>query len=249
MTSVTHRNASKEVYLTDRPSVRETVVASAVLFDFGGTLEADGLRWCERIHAAYQAAGGALSLEEFEPLFKESDRRLEAMPGVRGLGFQEMVFAQARLLRELVPRGAPLKVTRTAVGFCEDAVRTARRNRSVLARLAARLPLGVISNFTGNLDRCLAELELKDLFRVTVDSAVVGVSKPSPEIFRIALGRLGLSGKEVWMVGDNYEADIRPAATLGLSTCWLAPPGRPEPSPGLATARIARLTDLPSVVG
>ena len=105
-----------------------------------------------------------------------------------------------------------------------------------------------MSNFTGNLDHCLAELELREFFRVTLDSALVGAIKPSPEIFRMALARLGIPAEGVWMVGDNFEADIRPAAALGFSTCWLAPAERPEPARGIATARIARLTDLPTVI-
>jgi FMN phosphatase YigB (HAD superfamily) len=49
-----------------------------------------------------------------------------------------------------------------------------------------------------------------------------------------------------WMVGDNFENDIRPAAALGLGTCWLAHPDRPSPSQSLGCGRIAQLTDLPA---
>jgi len=221
---------------------------SAVLFDFGGTLDADGLRWCVRVHSAYRAGGGRLELAEFEPVFRASDRRLESLPGIRKMGLRDTARAQAGILKQLVPDGPSLDVERTAALFCAESASTARRNRPVLAELAARAPLGVVSNFTGNLDHCLAELELREFFRVTLDSALVGAVKPSPEIFRMALARLGIPVQGVWMVGDNFDADIRPAAELGFSTCWLAPEGRPEPAPGIATARISRLTDLPAVI-
>jgi len=230
-------------------TVRAVIHVPAVLFDFGGTLDADGLRWCVRVHAAYREAGGSLSLEVFEPYFRESDRRLEQLPGIRSMGLSATAVAQARILNELIKDGPPLDMSGTAERFIEETVRVARRNRPVLAGLAARVPLGVVSNFTGNLDHCLAELELKEFFTVTLDSALVGVSKPAPEIFRIALARLGVPAEGVWMVGDNFEADIRPAAALGLATCWLAPTDRPEPAAGVATARIATLIDLPSVIG
>jgi putative hydrolase of the HAD superfamily len=220
----------------------------AVLFDFGGTLDADGLRWSVRVHSAYRAAGGTLSLEEFEPLFRKSDRRLETLPGIRRMGLMDTVRAQAGILKQLVADGSSIDVERTAAVFCAESLAIATRNRPVLDRLAARVPLGVVSNFTGNLDHCLAELELREYFHVTLDSALVGATKPSPEIFRMALARLGVPAEGVWMVGDNFDADILPAAALGLSTCWLAPVERPEPSPGIATARIGNLTDLSTVI-
>jgi HAD superfamily hydrolase (TIGR01509 family) len=229
--------------------VRSAIPAAAVLFDFGGTLDADGLRWCVRVHAAYREAGGSLSLEAFEPYFRRSDRLLEHLPGIRSMALRETAVAQARILNDLIGEGPPLEVMRMAERFVEDTVTVARRNRPMLAELAARMPLGVVSNFTGNLDHCLVELELKQFFTVTLDSALVGVSKPASEIFRIALERLGIPAEGVWMVGDNFEADIRPAAALGLSTCWLAPLDRPEPATGVATARLASLVDLPAVVG
>src|SRR6185437_14152952 len=65
-----------------------------LLFDFGGTLDADGVRWCERFHDAYRRAGGALDLAAFEPVFRASDRRLAGVPGIRTAGLRAMIEAQ-----------------------------------------------------------------------------------------------------------------------------------------------------------
>lgn len=48
-----------------------------VLFDFGGTLDADGARWSVRFHSAYRAAGGVEPFAAFEAAFRASDRALE----------------------------------------------------------------------------------------------------------------------------------------------------------------------------
>ncbi len=216
-----------------------------VLFDFGGTLDADGERWAVRFHRAYAGAGGRLAFDLFEPLFRESDRGLEADATVRAMGLRAMVAAQARHLAGLLPPDDPVDLARAAERFHAEALAVVERNRPLLERLATRFRLGVVSNFTGNLDRCLAELDLLRLFAVTADSLVVGWSKPDPRLFLHALGALGARPEAAWMVGDNFEADIRPAAALGLATCWLAPAGRALPAPDVATHRIARLTDLP----
>jgi putative hydrolase of the HAD superfamily len=221
---------------------------SLILFDFGGTLDADGERWCVRFHRAYLGAGGALPLDQFEHLFRRSDRQLEVLGGIREMGFGAMVRAQAELLRALVPDAGAVQWEGVAETFGCESVAMVQRNRGLLERLAARRPLGIVSNFTGNLEHCLRELGLRPLFRVVADSALVGASKPSVAIFAHALAVAGAAAAGSWMVGDNFEADIRPAAALGFSTAWLAEPARPLPAPGIATAHIGRLAELEPLV-
>jgi FMN phosphatase YigB (HAD superfamily) len=219
-----------------------------VLVDFGGTLDADGDRWAVRFHRAYAAAGGRLREAEFESLFRESDRQLEAEPAVRTMGFRAMIITQAELLGQLLPDGRAVDLGRVAERFHADALAIVNRNRPVLEHLVGRCCLGVVSNFTGNLDRCLAELDLLHLFAVIADSALVGWAKPDPRIFQSALDTLDTGAHDAWMIGDNLEADIRPAAALGMRTCWLAPPERQPPGGITPTARIARLTELPAAI-
>lgn len=224
----------------------------AVLLDFGGTLDADGVYWAPRFHQAYQAAGSPVSWSEFEPLFAESDRRLARLPEIRGLGFRATIDAQVRILGGLLPPGAAARVEADRVVdiFHAAAVQAVNRNRPVLERLAASYRLGVVSNFTGNLDRCLAELNLLELFSVIADSTVVGVTKPNLGIFTGALNRLGTSADQAWMVGDNFAADIVPAAALGMRTCWIAPAERalPAAAADVPTARLDRFDRLESVL-
>jgi len=220
----------------------------ALLFDFGGTLDADGERWAERFHQAYVAAGGRLALDAFEPFFRDSDRRLELEPTVRTMGFRAMIAAQAELLARLLPDGRSIDFGHLIEQFHCSAVQVVQRNRRVLEDLGNHYRMGVVSNFTGNLDRCLAELDILHLFVVIADSALVGWAKPDPRIFQFALDTLDAGAHDAWMIGDNIEADIRPAAALGLCTCWLAPPGRAAPVGLVPTGRIARLTDLPDLL-
>jgi len=224
--------------------------AEAVLLDFGGTIDADGVHWAPRFHQAYQAAGGVMAWPEFEPLFAESDRRLARLAGIQGLGFRATVLAQAEILRELLPGPMRTDSARVAAIFQDAAVAAVARNRPVLERLSRRYRLAVVSNFTGNLDRVLAELGLLSLFSAVIDSTVVGVTKPNREIFTIAVTRTGIPAERSWMVGDNFAADVIPAAALGMRTCWIAPANRARPAadPGVPTARIERLEQLEGVM-
>lgn len=223
---------------------------AAILFDFGGTLDADGRWWCVRFHDVYRAAGGTMPLDGFAPLFAASDRRLAELPGVRALGFRRTIEAQARILADLVPDLGARSAERLAFRVWADSVAMVCRNAPTLDRLRRRARLGIVSNYTGNLEPCLEELGVRSLFDVVMDSARCGVAKPDPRIFTDALAALGVEPAAAWMVGDNFEADIRPAHALGLRTVWLADPARPLPAgAGEPTARVTSLLDIEAVIG
>lgn len=220
-----------------------------VLFDFGGTLDADGARWSVRFHSAYRAAGGRQPFPAFERAFRESDRALERLAGIGRLGFRAMVEAQTRLLLARLPDGRALSKVAIADEFHAATCAVVARNQTVLQRLGASYHLGVVSNFTGNLERCLEELGVRHYFSVVADSGRVGIAKPDPRLFRHALDWPGLVAHPAWMVGDNFDSDIRPAAALGLSTVWITAEAGDSPQPGLPTARLSTLSDLTTVVG
>ena len=222
-----------------------------VLFDFGGTLDADGARWSVRFHAAYAAAGGREPFATFEDAFRASDRALVRVAGIGSLGFRAMVDLQAALVLAHLPDGRAVRQEQIVEEFHARTLAVIRRNQALLARLQQSYRLAVVSNFTGNLGPCLEELDLMRYFSAVADSARVGVTKPDTRLFRHALEALGggsANEEPVWMVGDNFEADIRPAASLGMSTAWLAPPVARSPDAALPTVRLSTLTELLEVL-
>lgn len=78
------------------------------------------------------------------------------------------------------------------------------------------LTLGIVSNFEAWLDDLLSVLGVRDRFQVRVISAVEGIEKPDPRIYRLALDRAGVAAGEAAFVGDNPEFDVDPPAALGL---------------------------------
>lgn len=217
-----------------------------ILLDFGGTLDGDGLRWSVRFHRAYREAGGRLDFPAFETLFLDTNRRLATLPGIRHAGFLATIEALARLLAPRLEAGdEPIRIEQLAEPVHSSAVAAVDANRPVLERLARSSLLGMVSNFYGNLDRCLDELGLEHLFDVVLDSAAVGIAKPDPRIFGLALSRVGGEPDGSWMVGDSPTADILPAAALGLKTAWVAPEeDRRTWGPGIPTVRGTTLVEL-----
>ncbi len=56
-----------------------------------------------------------------------------------------------------------------------------------------------------------------ELFDVAVLSEREGIAKPDPEIYRLTLERMGLSGEECVFV-DDQAVNLPPAAALGITT-------------------------------
>jgi HAD superfamily hydrolase (TIGR01509 family) len=229
---------------TSREERESRLLSSAVFFDFGGTLDADGVPAAVRFHRAYRSAGGSLAYGSFAPIFRATALRLAAVPGIRAAGFREAVLAQAALIHESVPDASGVDREALAAEFHDDAVAAVARNRPVLERLASTLRLGVIAGVPGNLAACLGELGILHVFSAVIDSAVVGFEKPDARIFAAALAALDVEANAAWMVGDDPEADIRAAAALGLKTCWVASPDREAPGGASPTLRITQLADL-----
>jgi putative hydrolase of the HAD superfamily len=82
--------------------------------------------------------------------------------------------------------------------------------------LAQGYLLGVISNSTGTLEGQLIRLGLGRYFQTILDSAIVGIQKPHPGIFKLALQRAAVEGSEAVFVGDTYATDVGGAQLAGL---------------------------------
>jgi putative hydrolase of the HAD superfamily len=81
----------------------------------------------------------------------------------------------------------------------------------------------VVSNSNGNCKELLADMGLADFFDVIVDSAIVGVEKPHPDVFAHALEPLGIRPEEAVMVGDFYCIDVMGARRAGLGAVLYDP--------------------------
>ena len=73
----------------------------------------------------------------------------------------------------------------------------------------------ILSNHVPELGGILAHMGLDGLVERTFNSAETGFEKPHPRAFEIALEAFGPL-EQVWMIGDNYQADVLGAWALGV---------------------------------
>ena len=87
--------------------------------------------------------------------------------------------------------------------------------------------LGVVTNnSTAEQIEKLRVLNIAGYFDTVVISENVGVTKPDPKIFAIALQRIGARPDETVFVGDNWTNDIVGAINAGLAAVWLSHEGK-----------------------
>jgi FMN phosphatase YigB (HAD superfamily) len=197
---------------------------ATVLLDFGGTLDSDGLHWSTQFARAFDGAGLLVERATLDRAFLAADRELAAQPDIAELDLDRHVQRHAALMLGQLssdPGPDPDLAARVTGVFLAAARTQLERSREVLVRYRGRFRYGMVSNFTPNLHRILEQTGLGGLFDAVLCSAIEGVAKPDPAIFRLALERLGGSEKSAAMVGDSLVSDIMPAKALGLTTCWI----------------------------
>ena len=185
------------------------------------------MTWKERFYRLWRDEGAAGSREAFDPVFYAAD---DALVGTvpPTLTFEETVRRLSAGVAAALPARDPGAVMRVAGRFLDDAHRHLRRNHPLLARLARRYRLGIVSNFYGNLDTVCHNTSVRPLFGAVVDSVPAGFSKPDARIFRQALRALGVDPADATFVGDSPTRDMAGARALGMRHIWLVE----DPAPG-----------------
>jgi HAD superfamily hydrolase (TIGR01509 family) len=125
---------------------------------------------------------------------------------------------------------------------------------SMLADLAGfGCRLAIISNaaHAAFLGWALRARGVLDRFQHIIVSADVGIRKPRPEIFDVALRAIGVSGAEAVYVGNDYVKDVLGAKLAGIRAVWM-PDAHADDHRAYTTVQpdavIADLSALPSLI-
>jgi putative hydrolase of the HAD superfamily len=149
-----------------------------------------------KLYSATSAASDAQDVE----MWRDITRRIyDRLPPLSGIPFDSWFEALYRRF------GSP-EVWR----FYDDV-------ESALRLLRSRgLKIGVVSNWDTRLKTISEGLGLTPLVDFIVISAEVGVRKPDPGIFRMALDRAGVRAEDAIHVGDLLEEDVEGARRAGV---------------------------------
>jgi putative hydrolase of the HAD superfamily len=200
----------------------------AVFFDMGYTLVHFQPPQEEIVQEALRAIGAERSVEEIQRAVQVvwgsylRDADTETFPATEEHD-QEMGYnLSIALLAEL---GLPADRETWAVydhaleeGFNRPGVvRPYPETLAVLDQLQALgYRLGIISNWSWNLQDRVAQAGLEGYFEVVWASAYAGCNKPHPGIFEQALAQMPVDPARAVYVGDSYRHDVGGARRAGL---------------------------------
>ncbi|MCR4765269.1 MAG: HAD family hydrolase [Bacteroidaceae bacterium] len=197
----------------------------ALAFDFGGTIDSPFLHWMKVYLKIYtEQMQMPLTADNFRPSYIHAERELERLRLVQPTdGLLQTQRYKTRLHFEhlcqegVLPVGTPIEALaeRAAVLVTDYSNSFVQANKPVLEQLAQQFPLLLVSNYYGNLRTQIEQAGLLPLFLSITDSTVVGIRKPDPAIWQLAIQSAGFQPHEVLVIGDSFKNDIAPALSLG----------------------------------
>ncbi len=202
-----------------------------VIFDYGGTIDTNSRHWAEVLWSKYVEHHVPVDKESFREAYVFGERALAKYPFVQPHhDFHEVLVLKTQLQIAYLAEQCKLnedekqlkKYARLVADSCYDYVLDVLEvTRPVVAELASRYKLVLVSNFYGNIQTILKDFGLMDYFSEIVESSVVGVRKPDPAIYRLGVEAMGLAAENVLVVGDSFSKDVVPAKAVGCKVAWL----------------------------
>ena len=212
--------------------------AKAILFDYGATLDTFGQHWGMVIWHGYEHLGIPVTEAQYREAYVYGERTLGSKEIIRKTDtflttLKVKIDLQFDFLRDSgawspEPAERAEKHDALVEYLYSGLQRNMEHTRSVLYRLREKgIPMALVSNFYGNVETVLEEMQIRDFFCDVIESAQVGIRKPDPRLYALGVEALRknvlpqhLDESEILVVGDSISKDILPAKSLGCKTAW-----------------------------
>ena len=123
---------------------------------------------------------------------------------------------------------------------------------AIAALKSTGVKIGIVANQPASVVESLKADQIYDLIDFLGVSAIVGIEKPNPVIFELAISKLATPANQIIHIGNRIDTDVLPAKKLGMKTVWVRRgEANPDPSPAdLAQADISvdDLTNLTQLI-
>ena len=237
----------------------------ALVFDFGGTLDGNGIHWLERTYQFIRERCPEITREAFDKADRATVMEFALGDSSHNWSYQDGSMLPVGAVASEHAARCSLRETADAIAvgiyerlglseqmkdeyvewFCLGVTKSLAENRRWLETLHGTYQLAVISNNFGNTHGWCDEYGLSPLLGAIVDSTVLGIAKPDARIFQKALSQLNVASNHAIYVGDSYAADMVGGKNAGMWTAWLV--GNQDktcPDPSMVDVRLSHLHEL-----
>ncbi len=236
-----------------------------VLLDLGGTLIYFDGNFPEVIAESHKVMARALAragLRLDESFLQDFNARVESYYNERSTEFIEYtaLYILKTVLAEHgvseLPEPVMKQVIREMFEVSEAHWHPEADAISTLETLRERgYRMGLISNAADDDDvqALIDKAGVRGFFDIILTSAAVGVRKPNPRIYQLALRHFGIGPDQAVMVGDTLGADILGARNTGIASVWITrraetPANHDHLDTSVPDAEIAALSELPGLL-
>ena len=213
----------------------------AVTFDVGGIIYSDNV-FKRAIFDALNQLSEGVSQEDFDQVYFE---HLKSQSG----SLRNKLCI--KFLASLDKKAELMQVATKMWRFTPDDLYPDAK-KCISAFKSQGIKIGLVANHPESSVESLKSDGIFELIDFLGISAVVGIEKPDPAIFELALSKLNVAGKDCVHIGNRIDTDVIPAKKLGIRTVWIRRgEANPAPTPAdLAQADITAddLTNLPKLV-
>jgi epoxide hydrolase-like predicted phosphatase len=185
----------------------------AVIWDIGGVIaRTEDLKPRDQL-----AKDLGITRADINDLFFSGSEGVRAQKGE--ITVEELITSVREKLK-LTPLEHPDLITRFFAGDRVD-------NKLVdfIRSLKPRYKTAIISNAWSGLVEMLNDWGIQDAFDAVIGSGDVGILKPDPKIYQLALDRLGVAADEAVFVDDFIE-NVNGALRLGMRAIQFKSPGQ-----------------------
>ena len=199
----------------------------AVIFDFGGTLDTDGIHWFEKFWDVFSHFNSVITRESLRDayLYAEDEMKVRIKPEfglLKTLSTQVELQTEYFVSNSIISKEAEDYLSLSVTTKCyNDVIDVINSNRKIVKDLSGKYKLGLVSNYYGNVKNVLLELGILNYFDTVIDSKEVNIYKPDERIFKTAIEELKVKEEDTIVIGDSYERDITPAKNIGCKTILL----------------------------
>ena len=210
---------------------RNTNIIKGILFDYGGTIDTNGIDWFDLIWKNYQKMSVPINKANYLEAHRYAENEIKNQKLIKkGDNFYKVLLIKVCLQASYLIENGLISQNRTTemlpqqlAAMCYNhAIMNIKENEKILETLFQKYKLAIISESYGNVLHTLIDFGVASYFTDIIESET-NENVRYNDIIRQGVSALHLQPEEILVISNSLQTDLVPASQLGCKTAWLTP--------------------------